>query len=137
VTGQLTSSGNATAFQDLGIYRIIFAAEGLPEIREFHDETLTSLLTYDQQHGADLIRTLQAFFRANCSPKEAAAILTVHRNTVLYRLDRIGEITGLDLDDSDIRLRLQIALRIHTALYTEDVGSIRSHEHPPMTPYTF
>ena len=117
---RLNGPGRATAFQDLGIYRIIFAAEGLPEIREFHDETLTSLLTYDQQHGADLIRTLQAFFRANCSPKEAAAILTVHRNTVLYRLDRIGEITGLDLDDSDIRLRLQIALRIHTALYSDD-----------------
>ena len=45
---------------------------------------------------------------------------TVHRNTVLYRLDRIGEITGFDLDDSDIRLRLQIALRIHTALYSDD-----------------
>ena len=44
----------------------------------------------------------------------------VHRNRVLYRLDRIGEITGFDLDDSDIRLRLQIALRIHTALYSED-----------------
>ncbi len=117
---RLNGPGHATAFRDLGIYRIIFAAEGLPEIREFHDETLTSLLIYDQQHGADLIRTLQAFFQANCSPKEAAAILAVHRNTVLYRLDRIGEITGLDLDDSDIRLRLQIALRIHTALYTED-----------------
>ncbi len=117
---RLNGPGHTTSFHDLGIYRIIFAAEGLPEIREFHDEALTSLLTYDQQHGADLVRTLQAFFRANCSPKEAAAILTVHRNTVLYRLDRIGEITGFDLDDSDIRLRLQIALRIHTALYTED-----------------
>ncbi len=117
---RLNGPGNATAFHDLGIYRIIYAAEGLPELREFHDEALTSLLTYDTQHGADLIRTLNAFFRANCSPKEAAAILAVHRNTVLYRLDRIGEITGLDLDDSDIRLRLQIALRIHTALYTED-----------------
>ena len=44
----------------------------------------------------------------------------VHRNTMLDRLDRIGEITGFDLDDSDIRLRLQIALRIHTALYSDD-----------------
>lgn len=35
---------------------------------------------------------------------------------MVYRLDRIGEITGLDLDDANIRLPLQIALRIHTAL---------------------
>jgi PucR family transcriptional regulator, purine catabolism regulatory protein len=117
---RLNGPGQATAFQDLGVYRIIYAAEALPEIAEFHDETLRTLLAYDEQHGADLIRTLHAFFRANCSPKEAAAILAVHRNTVLYRLDRIGEITGLDLDDSDVRLRLQIALRIHTALYSDD-----------------
>lgn len=117
---RLNGPGQSTAFHDLGIYRIIYAAEGLPELREFHDEALTSLLTYDTQHGADLIRTLNAFFRANCSPKEAAALLSVHRNTVLYRLDRIGEITGMDLDDSDVRLRLQMALRIHTALYSDE-----------------
>ncbi|HEV2528855.1 MAG TPA: helix-turn-helix domain-containing protein [Thermomicrobiales bacterium] len=117
---RLNGPGQTTSFQDLGVYRIIYAAEGLPEIAEFHDETLHSLLAYDQQHGADLIRTLQAFFRANCSPKEAASLLTVHRNTVLYRLDRIGEITGMDLDDSDVRLRLQLALRIHTALYSDE-----------------
>ena len=117
---RLHAPGQTTAFQDLGVYRIIFAAEGLPAIRDFYTETLDALLRYDRQHGADLIRTLQAFFRANCSPKEAASLLAVHRNTVLYRLDRIGEITGLELDDSDIRLRLQLALRIHTALYADE-----------------
>ena len=117
---RLHEPGQTTAFQDLGVYRIIFAAEGLPEIRDFHAETLDTLLRYDRQHGADLIRTLQAFFQANCSPKEAASLLAVHRNTVLYRLDRIGEITGLDLDDSDVRLRLQLALRIHIALFPEE-----------------
>ena len=117
---RLNGPGQTTSFQDLGVYRIIYAAEGLPEIAEFHDEALHSLLAYDSQHGADLVRTLHAYFRANCSPKEAASILTVPRNTVLYRLDRIGEITGMDLDDSDVRLRLQLALRIHTALYSDE-----------------
>lgn len=117
---RLSGPGHVTGFDDLGVYRIIYAAESIPELRAFHDEVLTSLLAYDRQHGAELIRTLDAFFRANCSPKEAAELLGVHRNTVLYRLDRIGEITGMDLDDSDVRLRLQFALRIHTALYGDD-----------------
>ncbi|HEV2107267.1 MAG TPA: helix-turn-helix domain-containing protein [Thermomicrobiales bacterium] len=114
---RLHGLGHLTGFDDLGIYRLIFAAEALPELRAFHAETLDSLLAYDRQHGAGLVRTLEAYFQANGSPKEAATLLSVHRNTVLYRLDRIAEITGLDLSDADTRLRLQVALRINLALF--------------------
>jgi purine catabolism regulator len=116
---RLHGPGHLTGFDDLGVYRLIYAAEGLPELRSFHSETLDSLITYDREHSADLIRTLDAFFRANASPKEAANLLGVHRNTVLYRLDRIVEITGLDLDSADVRLRLQFALHVHMALFSE------------------
>jgi purine catabolism regulator len=115
---RLRGPGHLTSFDELGIHRLIFAAEGLPELRTFHDETLEPLLAYDRQHGADLLRTLEAFFAARCSPKEAAERLSVHRNTVLYRLDRIREITALDLDDADVRLRLHLALQVHLALYS-------------------
>src|SRR5690606_21360081 len=64
-------AGHVTAFDDLGIYRLIFAAEPLPELRQFLDESLSTLIEYDQVHGAELIKTLDAFFAANCSPKEA------------------------------------------------------------------
>lgn len=114
---RLYGPGHVTAFDGLGIYRLIFAAEALPELRAFHAETLDQILAYDRQHGAELARTLDAYFQANGSPKDASSILSVHRNTVLYRLDRIGEITGLDLGDADVRLRLQVALRIHLALF--------------------
>ena len=70
--------------------------------------------------AANLIRTLEAFFDARCSPKEAATMLNVHRNTVLYRLDRVREITGLDLDDANVRLRLHLALCTHLALYDDE-----------------
>jgi purine catabolism regulator len=114
---RLHGPGHLTGFDDLGIYRLIFAAEALPELRAFHAETLDALIAYDRQHGADLIRTLEAYFQANGSPKEAATILSVHRNTVLYRLERIAEISGLDLSNADVRLRLQVALRINLALF--------------------
>lgn len=113
---RLHGPGNVTSFERLGVYRLIYAAEHLPELRTFQDEALGSLTQYDRDHGADLIRTLEAFFTANCSPKEAAALLHVHRNTVLYRLERIADITGLDLNASDIRLRLHLALHVRLAL---------------------
>lgn len=113
---RLHGSGHVTDYDDLGIYRLILAAETLPELRTFHDESLATLIEYDRQHNSTLVQTLEAFFQANCSPKEAASILQVHRNTVLYRLERIAEITGQNLEDSDVRLRLHLALYVHTAL---------------------
>jgi purine catabolism regulator len=105
-----------TLFGELGVYRLIFAAESLPELGDLYQQTLGDLLAYDRQNSADLVSTLNAFFEANGSPKEAAERLGVHRNTVLYRLDRIREITGFDLDDAGVRMRLQFALHVHLAL---------------------
>ncbi|GIW04423.1 MAG: CdaR family transcriptional regulator [Thermomicrobiales bacterium] len=114
---RLYGPGRLTRFDDLGVYRLLFAAQDLPELRAFHDEALGPLIEYDRENGADLIRTLEAFFAARCGPKEAAALLGVHRNTVLYRLERIRELTRLDLDDADVRLRLHLALCAHAALF--------------------
>lgn len=113
---RLHGAGHITDFDALGIYRLILAAEQLPELKAFQEEALGVLLAYDRVHRSNLTQTLEAFFAANCSPKEAASILEVHRNTVLYRLDRIAEITGLQLDDPDTRLRLHLALHIRLAL---------------------
>jgi purine catabolism regulator len=117
---RLHGPGGVTWFDELGVYRLIFAAEHLPELGAFHDEALSALIDYDREHNADLVRTLKAFFDATCGPKEAAALLGVHLHTVLYRLDRIREITGVDLDNADVRLRLHLALCIHLALTRDD-----------------
>ena len=119
---RLYGLGQVTQFEDLGIYRLLFAARDLPELRSFHDDALTTLIDYDRQHGAELLRTLGAFFAGRCGPKETASILGVHRNTVLYRLERIRELTGFDLDDADVRLRLQLAYSAHIALFAEPAG---------------
>lgn len=113
---RLYGSGHVTDYDELGIYRLILAAENLPELRIFHDESLANLIEYDRLHNSTLVQTLEAFFKANCSPKEASSLLQVHRNTVLYRLERIAEITGQNLDDADVRLRLHLALYVRTAL---------------------
>ena len=113
---RMQGPGHLTLFGDLGVYRLIFAAEGLPELSDLYAQSLGELLAYDRENKSDLVSTLDAFFAANGSPKEAAERLGVHRNTVLYRLDRIRDITGYDLDDAGLRMRLQLALHIHLAL---------------------
>lgn len=109
---QVFGSGHLTSFADLGIYRLLFAIRDGRELEQFYDDTLGSLVEYDQKHKTDLVPTLAAYFAAGSSPGEAAGQLHLHRNTLLYRLNRIRAITGLDLDDPDTRLSLHLALKV-------------------------
>lgn len=60
-----------------------------------------------------LRRTLMAWFKHNVQPVATAKALYIHRNTLEYRLNRIAELTNLDLKDSfDDRLLLYIALQL-------------------------
>jgi carbohydrate diacid regulator len=64
-------------------------------------------------HEPELIETLHAFFGENCSPSNTARRLTVHRNTLSYRLDKITSLAGLDPRrfDQAVQIRLALLLR--------------------------
>ncbi len=55
-------------------------------------------------------------FLARGSVKDAAEALHLHRHTVIYRLDKLRETLGLDLDDPYLRHRLQLALDLRRLL---------------------
>ncbi len=102
-------------FDDLGIYRLLLSASGT-ELKAFHDESLGLLVAHDREKGSALVSTLDAYLRAR-NAAEAADRLSLHRNSLLYRLRRIREITGADLDDAETRLALHLALRAAEALW--------------------
>ncbi|MFC4501535.1 MULTISPECIES: PucR family transcriptional regulator [Streptomyces] len=70
------------------------------------------LVRADLAAGGELVRTLAAYFDAGCDVPEAARRLVVHSNTLRYRLGRIRERHGVDLDDPDTRLLLSLAVRL-------------------------
>ncbi|WP_244585338.1 CdaR family transcriptional regulator [Escherichia coli] len=59
-----------------------------------------------------LRQTLAAWFRHNVQPLATSKALFIHRNTLEYRLNRISELTGLDLGNFDDRLLLYVALQL-------------------------
>jgi PucR family transcriptional regulator, purine catabolism regulatory protein len=101
-------------FPDLSVYRLLFQLEHSPEIITFQEETLGRLLEHE---GADeLIHTLETYFEHNGNLSQAAEALFVHRNTLIYRIERIESITNLNLDNPEERLAMQLALRIYRML---------------------
>lgn len=63
----------------------------------FSQSKYKTLLAWDHAHGSDYCRTLNVYIEQGCSVTDAAEALYVHRNTMAKRLDRITEISGLDI----------------------------------------
>jgi purine catabolism regulator len=98
-------------FLDLSVYRLLFQFEHNPELIAFQEEILGPLLAYEG--GRELIETLEAYFEHNGNLTQAAESLFVHRNTLIYRMERIAGIADLDLDKPETRLAVQLALHIY------------------------
>lgn len=73
-------------------------------------QVVRPLVEHDRERGSDLVKTLQTYFAAGANASEAADRLYLHRNSMAYRLERIGRLTGLDLRDHHAALALQLGL---------------------------
>ncbi|MGH9001298.1 MAG: PucR family transcriptional regulator [Acidimicrobiia bacterium] len=108
-----SASGGLLTFDELGVSQLLFRIDKIPELRAFVARWLGPLLEYDSgRSNAELVRTLAAFLGCGCSYDQTAAELFVHKSTTRYRLRRIREVTGYDLNDPEIVLNLQIATRV-------------------------
>ena len=83
---------------------------------------IDALIEHDKRHEADLLATLEIFLDSFGSVSAAAARLFLHPNTLRHRLQRIAEVSGLDLEDADQRLAAAILLR------SAAVGEARTDE---------
>jgi len=115
---QLFGSEKVLAFNDLGIYRLLVLLREAPEMWSFYRENLATLVAYDQKQGGELLKTLEAYFNHLANLRATSEALHIHRNTLLYRLERIKEISGMDLNNAEQYFALWLALRAHRVLRT-------------------
>lgn len=117
---ELGDQETTTFYGDLKLYQLLLALKegNLGHMQRFYTDTLGPLVEHDERKQSDLVRTLEGFFEANGNLAQAAKELDVHRNTLVYRLERISELTELDLNDADNRLILHLSLKIQRVLAT-------------------
>ncbi len=82
---------------------------------------LRRLRAYDETHENNLVPLLQAYLECGGNIAETSRRLFIHRNTCLYRLRRINEVGGIDLDDSRQRLELSMVFAVED--YCEKYGA--------------
>jgi sugar diacid utilization regulator len=115
LTANVAQARGATTltFEETGSYRLLLTAisEDPSELHRFFDETVAPLIGYDEQYETELVRTLDTFLDEDANVARTAERLFTHRHTIRYRLERVRELTGLDVGSTDGRERLGLGLK--------------------------
>jgi DNA-binding PucR family transcriptional regulator len=121
---QGSADGAALAFEQTGAYRLLLSAmsENPSELQRFFAETVEPLVAYDEQYETDLVRTLETFLEADGNVAGTAQRLFTHRHTIYYRLERVRELSGLDVSSSDGREKLSLGLKAMRVLGIASAG---------------
>ncbi|HEV2998349.1 MAG TPA: helix-turn-helix domain-containing protein, partial [Solirubrobacteraceae bacterium] len=108
-----SSREGALAFDETGAYRLLLStmSENPEELRRFYSETVEPLVAYDEQYETDLVQTLVTFLDADGNVAGTAQRLFTHRHTIYYRLERVRELSGLDVSSTDGREKLSLGLK--------------------------
>ena len=108
-----TPAARVLAFEDTGAYRLLLPAmsEDPAELQRFYAETVEPLVAYDEQYETDLVQTLETFLDCDGNVAGTAQRLFTHRHTIRYRLERVRDLSGLDVASTDGREKLGLGLK--------------------------
>jgi hypothetical protein len=97
-------------YDELGVWRLL-ARPDAGDLETLVEHWIGPLIEYDRDHHSELLKTLVAYLEEFGALEATATRLFVHRNSLRYRLARIAELTGWDLNDPEQRFHLDLACR--------------------------
>lgn len=93
----------------LSLTSLLLAARDVP-LQDLAIEALGPLQEFDASHDSDLLLTLREYLNRDGSVGAVAESMSLHRNTVRYRIQQISELSGYDPNVTSDRVQLWIAL---------------------------
>ncbi|MEW5784583.1 MAG: PucR family transcriptional regulator ligand-binding domain-containing protein [Bacillota bacterium] len=108
---QLSETSNQAHFEELGFYKIL-SEKNKKELERFVEDLLQPVFEYDRAKNGELIITLETYYEVNRNLKLTSKKLFTHYNTILYRIKKIEELTGINLANPENALNMEIAVNI-------------------------
>lgn len=105
-------------FEDYALIHVLANGIGSTPLEHVIHPAVACLAHYDEANQTQLLHTLRMFMKCRYNASAAAKCLFVARSTLLNRLERIAELTGIDLDDFEERTYLAMSLHV------EQIGSV-------------
>lgn len=108
----LKKQGQVISLEQFGAHALLFSALNPADLFRFASLSLGKLLSYDDSYQTELLPTLQEFLNNRSNVEGTARAMNMSVSGMKYRLQRIEEITGQDLKDSQACFNLQLAINI-------------------------
>ncbi|MBQ9031042.1 MAG: helix-turn-helix domain-containing protein [Parasporobacterium sp.] len=112
---------NVFFFRQVMPLALLDEAASVINIRKYVSPTVLQLIEYDKEHNSDYAYSLYCYLESSHNFQTAAKMACVHKNTMVYRIKKIEELTGLSLDDGQECLRLHLSFVILQVLNDMEV----------------
>lgn len=102
-----------TAFYaDAGAYKILMEIDNIALLRKYYENTVGKLKKYDEQNNTDFTKILYLYLKENGNLIQTSQKLYLHRNTLIYKINKIQELIKRDLSDTSVRFEFYLGYLI-------------------------
>ena len=109
---QMNFTSKTIAYEDIQFYHFFQIASKQMDIRLLANPTLKKIEDYDKTHNTNLLDSLEGYLEAGRNIQKAAKMMHMHKNTLYYRLQRITDLFGLNLEDENMCFQIQLSFRL-------------------------
>lgn len=96
-------------YNELGPYQLLLSITDKDAERNYYNSVLGKLEQYDKNNKTNYLEFLDIFLNNNCNINSTADKMFVHRNTIVYKINKIEELLDRDLSDMEVRVELYLA----------------------------
>lgn len=118
---QVNEKNEIAHFEDYSVYHLLDSNIKESALEDFFTKSLGPIFEHDQLYGTSYMITLENYFINNLNLSETAKAMFLHRNTLIYRIEKIKGILNTDLKHSEELLKFQIALKMFRILYKNEL----------------
>lgn len=109
---RLDDAAHVAHYENYMIYNLLGSELSKEKLKEFYDKTVRKLVEYDEENNTNLVDSLKVYFAHGGRISDASREMFIHRNTFIYRIDKIRTILDIDFRDSEEMLEIQLGLKI-------------------------
>lgn len=99
-------------YSDIGAYKLLSEIKNVTLLKEYYDDTIGILEQYDTQNDTDFTHIFYVFIEKNGNYIQTAKKLYLHRNTLMYKINKIQEILKKDLTDTKVKFEFYLGYLI-------------------------
>lgn len=109
----LIEGENIKYYYELGVYKILMPSYNQGYMVNFYSDTIGKIKKYDQKYNSDLLQTAIAYVKLGGNIKNTAKSISLHENTVRYRINKIKEIFNTANSEFEFYEELAIGIKLH------------------------